>query len=144
MKRCLAIFLLLLVFGSERAAAQGLSGQEKQILPLIKANWLAFRNYSGKQFIYFGNLLAYRCGLAEIRYSVNSDALDQTFPLPPCDPANPQALDVAKYPPFVTLPPGTAKQVSVQAVFKDGAKTDMARFKPCDNAGDGSCAVLGN
>ena len=104
------------------ADAQGLTGQEKQILPLIKASWVAFRLYSGRQFIYFSNVLAYRCGLSELRYSINSDALDQRFPLPPCDPTNPQALDAVKYPPFVTLAPGTAKQVAVQAIFKDGSR----------------------
>jgi len=40
----------------------------------------------------------------------------------------------------VTLAPGTAKQVAVQAIFKDGSASDVARFKPC--AGDASCAVL--
>jgi hypothetical protein len=142
MKKGASTFLLLLAFGIGVAEAQGLTGQEKQILPLIKPNWLAFRNYSGRQFIYFSMLLAYRCGLSEIRYSVNSDALDRAFPLPPCDPAQPQALDATKYPPFVTLAPDTAKQVTVQAIFKDGSTTDTVRFKPCENAGDGSCATL--
>jgi hypothetical protein len=142
MKKAITIFLLLYAFSVGAAGAQGLTGQEKQILPLIKANWLAFRNYSGRQFIYFSTLLAYRCGLSEIRYSVNSDALDLTFPLPPCDPAQPQALDATKYPPFVTLVLGTAKQATVRAIFKDGTMTEAARFKPCENAGDDSCAAL--
>src|SRR5437667_1643709 len=119
MKTVVAIFLLLSAFGIGAVEAQGLAGQEKQILPLIKPNWLAFRNYSGRQFIYFTILLAYRCGLSEIRYSVNSDALDRTFPLPPCDPAQPQALDAAKYPPFVSLALGTAREVTVRVIFKD-------------------------
>ena len=142
MKRVLATVLVLLAFGAGAAGAQGLTGQEKQILPLIKANWVAFRNYSGRQFIYFTILLAYRCGLSEIRYSVNSDALDRTFPLPPCDPAQPQALDAVKHPPFVTLALGTAKQVTVRAIFKDGSASDTVRFKPCGNAGDGTCAAV--
>ena len=96
MKRALATVLVLLAFGAGAAGAQGLTGQEKQILPLIKANWLAFRNYSGRQFIYFTILLAYRCGLSEIRYSVNSDALDRTFPLPPCE-----AVTVHEPPPLM-------------------------------------------
>src|SRR5437660_488799 len=91
-KRAIAAILLPLAFAADPASAQGLTGQEKQILPLIKTSWVAFRNYSGRQFLYFSNLLAYRCGLSELRYSINSDALDQKFPLPPCDPANPQAL----------------------------------------------------
>jgi hypothetical protein len=140
MKSAVLISILLLTFAAGAARAQGLTGQEKQILPMIKANWLAFRNYSGRQLIYFSNLLAYRCGLSDIRYSINSDALDRSFPLPPCDPAQPQSLDAVKYPPFVTLALGTAKQVTVQAIFKDGSTTDMVRFKPCDSAGDSTCS----
>ena len=142
MKTVVAIFLLLSAFGIGAVEAQGLAGQEKQILPLIKPNWIAFRNYSGRRFIYFSNLLAYRCGLSEIRFSVNSDALDRTFPLPPCDPAQPQALDAAKYPPFVSLALGTAREVTVRVIFKDGSATDTVRFKPCGNAGDGTCAAV--
>ncbi len=142
MKRTFATVLVLLALGASAPGAQGLTGQEKQILPLIKANWLAFRNYSGRQFIYFTILLAYRCGLSEIRYSVNSDALDRTFPLPPCDPAQPQALDAAKYPPFVTLALATAREVTVRVIFKDGSATDTVRFKPCGNAADGTCAAV--
>jgi hypothetical protein len=140
MKRLVLCGLSVFALGANPVTAQGLD--EKQIVPLIKANWVAFRNYSGRQFIYFSNLLAYRCGLGEIRYSVNSDALDRTFPLPPCNPAQPRALDTVRYPPFVTLAPGTASQVAVQATFKDGSKTDVVRFKPCPNVGDGSCATL--
>jgi len=142
MKRAVFISLLLLTFGAGAARAQGLTGQEKQILPMIKASWLAFRNYSGRQLVYFSNLLAYRCGLSDIRYSINSDALDRSFPLPPCDPAQPQSLDAAKYPPYVSLAPGTAKQIAVQAIFKDGSTTDTVRFKPCESAGDSTCASL--
>jgi hypothetical protein len=140
MKRLMLCGLSVLALGANPVKPQGLD--ERQIVPLIKANWVALRNYAGRQFIYFSNLLAYRCGLNEIRYSVNSDALDRVFPLPPCNPAQPQAIDAVRYPPFVTLAPGTAKQVTVQATFKDGSKTDVVRFKPCPNVGDGTCATL--
>ena len=83
MNRLIAHSLIALALAIGAAGAQAPNVQEKQIVPLIKANWIAFRNYSGRQFIYFSNLLAYRCGLTEIRYSVNSDALDRVFPLPP-------------------------------------------------------------
>ena len=40
MKTVVAIFLLLSAFGIGAVEAQGLADQEKQILPLIKPNWL--------------------------------------------------------------------------------------------------------
>jgi hypothetical protein len=140
MSKAIALGAFLVVLGGNPSSAQGLAGQEKQILPLIKSSWIAFTVYTGRQFIYFSNMLAYRCGLAEIRYSINSQSLNQKFPLPPCDATNPQALDTVKYPPFVTLPLGTAKELAVQAVFKDGSNTDIVRFKPC--AGEATCAIL--
>lgn len=124
------------------AFTQGLVGQEKQILPLTKANWVAFRNYDGKQWIYFTHLVAYRCGLSEVRYSIGSGALDRTFPLPPCDPEQPHAVDAVEHPPYVTLPPGTAEEIAVQVVYTDGEESEAYRFAPCENAGDSACAVL--
>lgn len=67
------------------ASGQGLLGMEKQILPMTRANWIAFRNFDGRQLVYFTHLVVYRCGLSEIRYSINSDALDQRFSTARCD-----------------------------------------------------------
>lgn len=140
MRRLLASLLVLAGLGP--AAADGLVGQEKQILPMTRANWVAFRNYDGKQLIYFTHLMVYRCGLKEIRYSIDSDWLRERFPLPPCDPQNPHAIDPVEYPPYLTLLLGTAGSISVQLVYADREETEVVRFAPCDNAGDSTCAVL--
>jgi hypothetical protein len=132
----------VLLAGLTAAGAQGLVGQEKQILPMTKANWIAFRDYDGKQWIYFTHLLAYRCGLAEIRYSADSDALDRTFPLPACDPQRPNAIDPIADPPYLTLAPGSVAEILVRVVYADGEESEAVRFAPCVNAGDSACAVL--
>ncbi len=124
------------------ASAQGLLGQEKQILPMISDSWVAFRDYDGKQWIYFTTLVAYHCGLSEIRYSINSDALDRQFPLPACDRQRPNAIDPARDPPYLTVRRGSALQVMVQVVFSDGEVSAAHRYAPCDNPGDSACAVL--
>lgn len=124
------------------AQAQGTLGLEKQILPVTHASWASFWEYEGKQWVYFTHLVAQRCGLSELRYSFNSDALDQTFPLPPCDKQNPNHIDAEKHPPLVTLPPGTAKSVAIQVVYTDGEETAVVRLAPCDDATTTACAVL--
>ena len=48
--------------------------------------WIQFRNYDDKQLIYFTALQTMHCRLSEIRYSINSDELDQRFPLGECNP----------------------------------------------------------
>lgn len=132
----------MLVAGLAGASAQGLLGQEKQILPMISDSWVAFRDYDGRQWIYFTTLVAYHCGLSEIRYSIDSDALDQRFPMPACDRQRPNAIDPAADPPYLTLRRGSARQVLVQIVFSDGDVSKAYRYAPCDNPGDSACAVL--
>ena len=136
------IVTLGLVAGMTSASAQGLIGLEKQVLPLTTRNWIAFRNYDGRQWIYFTHLVVYRCGLSEIRYSIGSDDLDQTFPLPPCDEQRPNAIDPVAYPPYLTMPIDTATSIAVRVVYADGEESQTVRLAPCNAPGDSACAVL--
>jgi len=99
------VFLVFAIaaLASVGVSAQGLLGMEKQILPMTGANWIAFRNYDGRQLVYFTHLVVYRCGLSEIRYSIDSDALDQRFSTPPCDPQRPNEIP-ADFLPYLALP----------------------------------------
>jgi hypothetical protein len=135
------LFAVLFALGSGAAVAQGLTGMEKQVLPMTKASWIAFRNYDGRQLIYFTHLVAYRCGLSEIRYSLDSTALDQRFEMPSCDPQRPNEIP-ADFAPYLTLPLGSARMVSIQPIYADGEVAETVRFAPCDIADDGTCARL--
>ena len=115
---------------------------------MLKANkptgWVQFRNFNGRQLVYFTALQTLHCRLTEIRYSVNSTLLDKTFALVPCNPALPLSLppdarlgDIA-----VQLPPGSAEMVAVQVTWEDGSTSDMALYRPCSNVGDQTCAQL--
>lgn len=138
----LVVAALAIVAMAGPASAQGLAGLEKQVLPMTRANWVAFRNWGGRQFVYFTHLMAYRCGLAEVRYRLEPGAKEAVFPLPPCDPQNPHAIDAATYPPYLDLPLGTATGVAVQVVYKDGEESETVHLAPCDAAGEATCAVL--
>ena len=124
-----AIFLILsfaLGLAGGSAAAQGLLGQEPKILGLTKGSWAYFRDYNGRQLIYFTHLEAYRCGISQMRYSLNSDALDQEWKLRPCDPKAPNSITTDK--PYISLPLGTASSISVQLTFMDGRKSKLVRI----------------
>jgi len=138
--RFLLIFLLS-ASGLGGAFAQGLVGLEKQILPITTADWLAFRNYDGRQLVYFTHLVVYRCGLSEIRYSINSDTLDQRFELSACDPQRPNEIPADELP-FLALPLGSAQEVAVQIVYTDGETSEVLRYVPCDIDDEGTCAKL--
>lgn len=114
---------------------------------MLKANkasgWVQFRNYNGRQLIYFTALQTMHCRLAEIRYSINSTLLDKSFALVPCNPALPMSLppkaglkDIA-----VSLPLGSAEMVAVQVTWQDGSASEMALYRPCPNVGDQTCAL---
>jgi len=108
------------------------------------SGWVAFRNYDGKQWVYFTPLVTLHCRVTEIRYSINSTALDSTFPLPKCNPAQPFSTpaDAGVEGIAITLPDGTAQSVSVQILFEDDTESEMLTFAPCADVGDSSCATL--
>ena len=102
----------------------------KPILGLTKSNWVAVRAYEGQDLLYFSHLLAWRCGLWDIRYGVNGAAADNVVPMEPCheDTAQPNGLtDVINYSPFVTLPLDSVDSVYVELTYDDGT-TDFAQF----------------
>jgi hypothetical protein len=108
------------------------------------SGWVQFREYDGRQWIYFTPLQTMHCGLSEVRYSINSDALDKTFPLVECVPALPFSLpddsgpeDIA-----IVLDSGEAQTLTVQVVWSDGALSEVLTFRPCEGVGESACAQI--
>ena len=118
--------LLLAVFSLPASAMP--PKQMKQILNMTQNNWMSFRDFNGKQLIYFTHLESYTCGIKEVRYSINSDDLDKIWELHPCDSKNP--MSITKDIIYLTLPLGTAKSIAVQVTFTDGTKTEIVRKNP--------------
>ena len=118
--------LLLVVFSMTVSAMP--PKQMKQILNMTQNNWVSFRDYNGKQWIYFTHLESYTCGIKEVRYSINSDELDKVWELQPCDAKNPMAItkDII----YLTMPLGTAKSIAIQVTFTDGAVSEIVHKNP--------------
>lgn len=106
--------------------AQGLQGMEKKILRMNKHIWAYFRDYNGRQLIYFTHLETYRCGIETVKYSLDSDALDKEWELRPCDAEKPNTVATDK--PYIALPPGTAESITLQLTFTDGSKSLKVRI----------------
>lgn len=100
----------------------------KPILGATKANWIAVREWEGRDLLYFTHLLSWRCGLHEIRYQVN-DGPQEIWAFPPCDPATatPGAIpsDLAIYDSF---PLGSVEQVAIELLYDD-LTTESAMFE---------------
>ena len=150
------VVLGALVFSCVTQVQKGLAQDKSRIPPIetykamLAANkntgWVQFRNFGGKQLVYFSALQTMHCRLKEIRYSINSQALDKQFPLVACNPQLPFSLppnsgveDIA-----LTLPKGTAKIVVVQIVWDDETKSEVVVYEPCKDVGEQTCAWPSN
>jgi len=104
----------------------------KPILTATKSQWVAVREYEGKDYLYFTNLLAWRCGLHQVSYGMNG-APEQVLEIEAChiDTAQPNALTMEEHNPFVILDAGTVNSLTVTLVYDDGT-TDTATYQRSD------------
>ncbi len=105
------------------AAAQGFtsSAEVAPILEMTRANWIAVREWEGQDLIYFTHLLAWRCGIVAIVYSVNGGP-EATYPAEPCyrGEAQPNALKMETVLPYAVAPLGYIRTVKVRLDLDDG------------------------
>ncbi|MEQ9695457.1 hypothetical protein [Shimia sp. SDUM112013] len=89
----------------------------RPILEMTKGNWVAVREYDGKDWLYFTHLISWRCGLHQIKYAVNDGTLE-ALEIAPCDPKNPnhipQESQIA-----LTYPLGGITSVTVEILYDD-------------------------
>lgn len=104
------------------------ASEVKPILGATKGNWIAVREWEGQDLIYFTHLLSWRCGLYEIRYSVNG-AEQLNWPVPECDPARHTVgaipSDAAIY---TELPLKSVETVTVELLYDD-LSIEVATFE---------------
>lgn len=99
----------------------------RPILQATKTSWVAVRDYEGQDLVYFTHLLAWRCGLLQVRYSVNGG--DETaFDLPQCyeDEAQPNAIKAEDGLIFVSFPRNHVQRIDVTVVYDDLGEESVA------------------
>jgi len=96
------------------------AGEVRPILGMTKANWVALREYDGQDLLYVTHLMAWRCGLHELRYAVNGGPM-QVWPMPPCleGTAQPNAIRTEGGLPFVAFGLGEVQSVRVELLYDD-------------------------
>ncbi len=116
---------------------------------MLEANkskgWVQFRNFDGKQLLYFSLLQTLHCRLKEIRYSINSDALDQNVELVKCNKAVPFNIgqkDILGGRVYKSMPLNTAQWVAVQVVWEDDVESEINKVKVCEDVGEASCGIV--
>lgn len=89
----------------------------RPILEATKGNWIAVREFNGRDLLYFTHLLAWRCGLFEVSFAINGGEMT-AFEMPDCDPANAMAV-----PPeavvYLEYPLGSIDDVTVELLYDD-------------------------
>ena len=101
----------------------------RPILDATRANWVAVREYDGRDLVYVTHLFSWRCGLYGLRISVN-DGPAQDWPLPPCHTgtAQPNAITGDDGLPYWEFPLGHVQSLQVEILYDD-LGTDSARFE---------------
>lgn len=102
--------------------------QMKKLLNLTQNSWVSFRDFYRKQLIYFTHLEAYRCGIKEVRYSLNTDDLDKVWELDSCESVG--ISSIKKDLVYLRLPLGTIKSIAIQLLFTDGTKSEVMHKNP--------------
>jgi hypothetical protein len=109
-------------FDPDAALAEG----NRQVLDQFWTSWVAFDASGNTGLLYYTQLLSYRCGIKEARYSLNGEALDKTLELPPCNAKDPFALPDNTMPFFKIGE--DVKSMAVQLTYADGTKSPVRVF----------------
>lgn len=92
--------------------------QTKMVLNMTAGSWLSFRDYDGKVLLYFTHLTSYKGAIKEIRYSLDSDNVDQIY-----KPMSIQGQEL----PFIYVPEAT-QFACVQVTFTDGTVSAVQKI----------------
>jgi len=106
----------------------------RPILSMTKAQWVGVREYNDSDYVYFTQLMAWRCGLWDIRYGINGAPADNVMAMEPCNEefAQPNVMvDIENYLPYVIFPLGSVDTITIEIVFDDGT-SDSAQYDRAD------------
>lgn len=114
--------------GAGQAQTMTTPEQIKPILEVVKPSWIAVRAYDGVDYVYFTQIVSWRCAIETIEYAINGGDF-AVLETEPCylDEANPHALRMETIFPFITQPVDSVAEVSVRLTFTDGS-TDEAEY----------------
>jgi len=98
----------------------------RPILDLTRPQWIALREYNEQDILYFTHLVAWRCGLHEVRFQIN-DWWEETLYMEPChlDEESPNAIKAVDAQPFLSFTQDTITTVKVWLVYDDLGTDEM-------------------
>ncbi len=105
------------------------AAEVKPIMEATKGNWVAVRDYDGKDWLYVTHIWSWRCGLKAMAISVNGETM-QNWPLPPCHEqyTTPNAVLEDDGFPVLTFRQNSVQTITIQIVYDD-LTMDVASFE---------------
>lgn len=99
------------------------AGEVKPILQATQANWVALRDFNGQDLLYVTHLWSWRCGLKQLKVSINGGAFED-WSLPPChlNSATPNAITEADGLPYRAFAAGSVVSVAAEVTYDDLSK----------------------
>lgn len=101
------------------------AAEVRPMLDATKSRWVELREFNGKDVLSFENVLAWRCGLDGMFYSVNGGGEKRWQEGCYENEVSPNAQ---KQLPYVELPLGSVQSVTVRLKYDDGS-ADSASFQ---------------
>ena len=110
-------------------AAQNFTTQAEvqPILSMTRANWVAVGRVMEQDWLYFTHILAWRCGISELRYGINGAEPSNVFAMEPCHTELRTPNEIRELP-YLTFPLDSITSVTVELVYPDG-QTDRETFE---------------
>lgn len=93
----------------------------KPIVDMTRSSWVAVREWEGQDLLYFTHLEAWRCGMDQVRYFVNTGK-PQVREMEECyvDSPTPNAIKMEGHLPYDTHPLGSIETITVEVTLDDG------------------------
>lgn len=92
----------------------------KPILEATRGSWVALRDYEGQDWLYVTHIWSWRCGLHQMRLSINGGPME-VWPLPPCHEGTsaPNAIVEGDGIPATTFASGEVQSIQVELLLDD-------------------------
>lgn len=127
MRYATIFFAALFMSGSAQAQSFTTAAEVRPILGATKSSWVALREYDGNDLLYFTHLVAWRCGLTAVWYTVNGGEAEP-WVMEPCYEAEPApgAIKAEEHLPYVVFDLHSVQTVTVELEYDDGERGSAA------------------
>lgn len=124
MKQTIAAVFLLVCAAPATAQQFTTASEVRPVLAATQAQWVALRDYEGQDWLYFTQVLSWRCGLSAVHFTIN-DGAEEELSLEPCHEgtASPNAIRTEDLDQLLRrYPSGHVNAIGLRLTLDDGSE----------------------